>query len=201
MIQPIVCDDENLRRLWATDATVVEIGAAIGASRTWVSDCARKLGLPPRAVNTGSLPVAKIEHAYVALQLSAEEIRNRLLPQFPTLSETTIKRVLKNRGVKMRPGKLRGSDAYVTECVRLFRAGWRHRDIAARLGLTTSQVGHRCRRILGAGPRGKCVKIDPRRVLSLHRQGQTLRQIASELGVSSQSVYYHVAKARRSGGL
>ena len=37
------------------------------------------------------------------------------------------------------------------ECVRLFRAGWFRRGIAAKLGLTISQVRRRIEDVLGPG--------------------------------------------------
>jgi hypothetical protein len=36
-------------------------------------------------------------------------------------------------------------------------------------------------------------------VRRLHRKGLTARQIAAELGISTQAVYAHLAKLRRSG--
>ncbi len=197
VIPRLHCDDALLRKLWATDATVTEIGQRIGASRTWVSMRAKKLGLPARACSTGALPAAKIEHAYVTLGMTAEEIRDQLRAQFPTIAATTVRRVLRHRGITIRPGKVRTADAYVVECVRLRRAGWEHAAIAAKLGLTVSQVGHRCRRILGAGKRGARSKIDVATARHLRGRGMSWRAVAAELGVSVQGLWYAMrAQAR-----
>lgn len=191
-IPALHCDESKLRALWATDATCTEIGKAIGASRTWVSARAKKLGLPRRSVSTGALPAAKIAHAYVELGMTAEEIRDQLRAQFPTLAATTVRRVLEQRGIAIRKGIRRGHDAYLAECVRLYRSGMFHREIAAKLGLTVSQVGHRCRRILGSGKHGgPRPRIDIEKAMKMRAQGFTTKQVAEQFGVTRQAIHYH----------
>lgn len=138
-------DEAEFRRLWAEDVPVREIAQRFGAKHgQWASTRARKMGLPAREIPNHRLPRAAICAMYHECGSSV-----RIAKHFG-VSHVTILKILKARGVQVG----RRADPLVAVCVRLFRAGLFHRQIAERTGLSEGQVGNRIRSVLGSGPRG-----------------------------------------------
>lgn len=190
-------DEGRLRELWLAGLPAYEIGPLLGCCAALVSRRARQIGLPARAINTGLLPQAKIAIAYQQ-GLSVRQIIEKLRPQFPTLVHTTVRRLLRARGVKLRA---RGGPAItrVEECVRLIRAGFECAQAAQRLGLSASQVRYRVRKTIGPRPTGRRSRMPVRVVVSRVLAGETCRQVARDYGCTAQAVDWHVRKhkARR----
>ncbi|MGB3935170.1 MAG: hypothetical protein WBL29_05590 [Burkholderiales bacterium] len=188
-------DEPLLRALWLADANVAEIAQALGCSDSHVSHVAHRLGLPRRACCTGNLPQRAIVVAYQQ-GASLSRIVASLRPRFPTLADTTIKNLLRRRGIALRP---RGSPRVeVTECVRLARAGLDCPTIARRLGLTPRQVEYRAKLVLGGlGGRGRKPWLPVRLIVSRAAAGETCVAIARDLGCSVSAVSLHVRAARK----
>lgn len=145
MHKPIVFDEAEFRRLWAEGVPVKEIARRFGAKyATWASSRASKMGLPSREIPSYRLPRAAICAMYHECR-SSVQIAKRL-----GVSHVSILKVLRANGVQVG----RRVDPLVAVCVRLFRSGLFHRQIAERTGLSLGQVGYRIRSVLGAGPRG-----------------------------------------------
>lgn len=185
-MNPITFDVEEFRRLWASGATCAEIGRHFGFGYNWASDQAKKLGLPRRATKRGALPVYAIRVAYANGKTSAE-IADELRAKFPTLSPTTIRRLIRKAGDKTRPGRVR-SNLNPAECVRLLRAGWTRDQIAARFKSTNSRVAYAIRRVLGAGPRGGGTRVNVSEIRFLRAQGLTQREVARRVGCHRATV-------------
>lgn len=137
---------ELLRRLYLEGVPVVDIAARLGGCCTFqnVSNRAKRLGLPPRQRDTGKMPQRAMVEAYRA-GTSSEQIAARL-----DVPGSTVRKVLRANGVQLR-GRHEMAKNLRAECVRLFRAGWFRREIAAKLGLTISQVRRRIEDVLGPG--------------------------------------------------
>ena len=148
MIPRMQLDEDLLRRLWLADVTTTKIARQLGCSQSTASKRAQQIGLPRRAVQTGTLPQALIVGLYVDDKRTTEEIG----AQFG-VSHTTIRRVLRARGVTLRRAVKRCPDLKA-ECVRLYRGGMTMKEIAPALGLTEAQVHHRLAKVLGVGSHG-----------------------------------------------
>ena len=137
---------ELLRRLYLEGVPVVDIAARLGGCCTFqnVSNRAKRLGLPPRQRDTGTMPQRAMVDAYKA-GMSSEAIAEKI-----GANGSTVRKVLRANGVKLRDRHERTVDRRA-ECVRLFRMGWFRREIAAKLGLSISQVRDRIRSVLGDG--------------------------------------------------
>ena len=193
-LPPIPPNDDLLRQLWATDLHLCEIGKQLGASKTWVSDRARRIGLPARQTKTRDLPAKLIVAAYEQ-GWRIERIRLALLPKFPLVGGTTIRRVLKAHKVKLRPaGKV--VPGLHTECVRLVRAGKSCREAGRILGLKERQVAERARSILGPRRRGSWTlpKFDVKEAMAMRSRGVMVKEIAARFNVTSAAISYHWRK-------
>jgi DNA-binding CsgD family transcriptional regulator len=189
-------DEARFRELWGSGATLVQMAAEFGATRSWVSLHAGRLGLPKRATNVGQLPGRAIEIAYREGK-TLREIRKALLPVLPTVSERTIAAALRARGVQIRPRTVSPHLVDEASVVRMWRDGLYDGQIAKRLGVHRQVV----QRILYArlGPRkaGRRPGIDVRRMWSLLRQGLSHAAVAQQLGCSAGAVNHHVQRAKR----
>lgn len=134
---------ELLRRLYLEGVPVVDIAAQLGnCTFQNVSRWARKLGLPPRQRDTGTLPQRRMVEAYSS-GMSSDEIGRRM-----GVCPSTVRIILRANGVQLR-GRYDLVDDRRGECVRLYRLGWFRREIAAKLGMTISQVRRRIVSVLG----------------------------------------------------
>lgn len=169
-------------------APLRDMAALAGCCRQQISRRAHAVGLPRRLIEQGSLPAAWIEAQYRDGR-TTQEIRDMLVPKFPTLSRSTVATVLRMRGVQMRPAAPRAPHT-PAECVRLLRSGLTRRQIAAKLGLSSAQVNYRIAKILGRCQHGghKEVSFDHGEIEQLRRQGLSHRQIARAVGCSRQTV-------------
>lgn len=188
-------DEARLRQLWADGVTTAAIGAEFGVTKNCVSERARRIGLRRRNIAPGSLPATAIEAAYREGK-TLEEIKDELRPLFPTLSRSTINRLLRSRGVSIRPATVRTADNRA-QCVRLFRAGVPRAEIARRLGMTLKNVQRRIRQVLGPGRKGMVSRFDRSEVLALQRAGLSQREIGERIGCSAANVW---AILNRRGG-
>ncbi len=138
-------DNALLRELWPTGESLASLGARWGVSYNAVFLRARKLGLPPRAISTGARPQTAMVRAYEE-GLSGPEIAKRL-----GMNKGVVQKILRRRGVKMRPRGGRLGNTKLAECVHLRRRyGLTYAQIAERTGLTPRQVWLRLRPVLGA---------------------------------------------------
>jgi len=149
-----------LRDLYLSGMKLADIAARVGCTASNVSDRAKRMGLPPRQRSTGDLPQKAIVAAYRS-GMSSERIAAKVGGD-----GSVIRNVLRANGVVLRGRHdlvidLRG------ECVRLFRAGWFCREIAAHLGITTFMVRKRVNMVLGKGTKGDGGR---RRSARFHRQ-------------------------------
>jgi hypothetical protein len=187
-------DEARFRELWAAGVGVLELGELFGCSGAAVSYRAQRLGLPSRTVSAGRLPQRAIVRAYES-GASIGRIAEGLRKQFPTLADSTVKRILHSLGVKVRS---RGSRRMqkVTECVRLVGAGVECAVAAKRLGLTRLQVARRARSVLGPLPGGRRPRLPVKAIVSRVRAGESQSSVARSLRCSQGTVAYHVARAR-----
>ena len=145
MARKIQVDPDRLRAEWESGAPLREIGARLGIQPALVSAKALAMGLPSRQISSGELPQAAICSLYASGE-SSPKIGKRF-----GVSHRQITRILKSRWVVVvRKKPLR----FLAECVRLYRAGLVHEEIAERLGLSMRQVGYRVRSVLGAAKPG-----------------------------------------------
>lgn len=193
MIPRLAIDEQRLRALWATDATTGEIARAIGCSDSLVSKRAIQLGLPRRALSTATLPQRDIVIAY-RQGASMGRIVEALRPRFPTLAVTTVRRILLQRGVKLRP-RIAPMDR-IAECVRLSRLGLEATDIGRRLGMSDQQVQKRLGRAGMRTGRGRRPRVPVRAIVSRALAGETYGAIAASFGCTASAVGIHVRKHR-----
>lgn len=195
--QRIPYDPEEFRQLWATDKSVWQIAAHFGAKRNWASKQAQLLGLPGRTLDSGSLPRTAIVNAYVVEGKTCDEIRDELRVKFPTLSHTTIRRALLDRGVKLRRACVR-QKCEAVDCVRMFRKGYSRKAIAIHFGVSLAVVSNKIRQLLGAGPRGKAksIRVDVATVERLRVEGLTFTEIGQRFGCSRETVSVLLRKQR-----
>ncbi len=192
----IVVDEARFRERWLAGATLVQMAAEFGGTRSWVSLHAQQRGLPKRATNTGALPGRAIEVAYQNGQ-SLRQIREALLPVLPTVSERTISAVLRARGVEVRPRTVSPHRLDELRVVRLSRAGLYDGQIASRLGVHRQVVQRILRARLGPRPQFRRSRLDLARMWSLLRQGLSHVAVAQQLGCSAGAVNHHVQRAKR----
>lgn len=140
----------TIRRMWSTH-TLSEIAAVTGISRSCVSvKGLTVLGLPRRQLGS------RMVNGTVAAALYAEGMSlQQIGRECGGVSHGTIARVLRQRGVKIRPTNTKVEDDPRTPAiVQLFKLGWRQREIADKFGMTEKEVGYRCRQVLGSRKRG-----------------------------------------------
>lgn len=191
MTRRVVYDVEEFRRLWESGIGVREIGRRYGVAHGWASAQAQKLGLPRRATKHADLPLYAMKVAYENGKTS-KEIADALNPKFPTLSPTTVRRLLRESGdVTMRKGMNR-SAPNAAECVRLFRSGLSRQEIAWRMRLTVERVSHAIRRVMGSGPRGGGVRVNVSEIRFLRAQGMSHQEIANRVGCHRMTVSRHL---------
>lgn len=189
--QKVIYDEAEFRRLWASGMPVVDIGKHFGVAHGWASAQAQKLGLPRRATKHRDLPIYAMKLAYENGKTSTE-IADELRPKFPTISGSTVRRLLRDAGdVAMRRGMKRGAPN-AAECVRLFRAGLSRPEIARRMRSTVERVSHAIRRVMGSGPRGGGVRVNVPEIRLLRSQGLSQIQIARKLGCHRATVSRHL---------
>jgi DNA-binding CsgD family transcriptional regulator len=147
---PSPIDEALLRELWPTGESLASLATRWGCSHNAVFLRARKLGLPPRAISTGARPQNAMVRAYEE-GMSTYDIAKQL-----GMSKVIVWKILRRRGVKLRPRGGRVSTTLQPECIKLRRRGLTYKQIGKRLGLTPRQVSLRLRLVLGA-PRKKAV--------------------------------------------
>lgn len=189
-------DEARFRELWGFGATLVAMAAEFGATRSWVSLHAGRLGLPKRATNVGQLPGRAIEIAYQEGK-TLREIRKELLPVLPTVSERTIAAALRARGVPIRPRNVSRHNIDEVAVVRLSRAGLYDGQIAKRFGVHRQVVQRILRARFGPRKASRRPAIDLRQMWSLLRQGLSHAAVAQQLGCSAGAVNHHVQRAKR----
>lgn len=192
----IIVDDSAFQSRWAEGLTLDAMAAEFGGTRSWVSLHAQRLGLPKRATNVGELPGSTIQAAY-ELGQSLRQIREALLPKWPTVSERTIGAALRARGVRVRPRMFSRHEIDEVAVVRLSRAGLTDREIAQRFGVHRQVVQRIARARLGQRPQRKRPQVDVRRLLALVAEGHTHVAVGQMLGCSAGCVNHHVQRSRR----
>lgn len=141
-------DLDKLREMREAGVHNYDIATHFNCSPAVVSRLALRLGCKRRTIDpTQNIPTRAIEALYHEGS-SLDEIAKKL-----GCSRDFISRLLKSRGVKVRPQVRRHPDL-VAECVRLRRLGMMFKDIATRLGLSYTQVRLRCKKVLGPGRHG-----------------------------------------------
>ena len=186
-------NEDEFRRQWAADIGVREIGEHFGRSRMWTCKHARRLGLTPRAIDATKVPWGKVRYAYTEQKLTVSEIVRGLRRDFPTIARATIRRYLQSIGVPLRKGR---GLARPDDVVRMRKLGLSYPEIGHCLGLTKTQVGHACRRLLGnSGRRGARPKVDAQRLIELRAAGMSLREIGAEVGLCHGTVAYHLGRS------
>ena len=186
-------DEAEFRRQYLADVGVREIGESFGRSRMWTVKHARRLGLPSRAIDATKVPWRKIRHAYTAHKLTVSEIVRGMRREFPTLARATVRRYLQSIGIPLRKGR---GLARPDDVVRMRKLGLSYPEIGHCLGLSKTQVGHACRRLLGnSGRRGARPKVDAARLIELRAAGMSLREIGAEVGLCHGTVAYHLGRS------
>lgn len=191
----ILIDEVRFRAMWAAGTSCRDIGAAFGGGGAWASRRALNMGLPRRTTNTGDLPGAAIERAYLE-GAAVRQIQAKLLPKFPNLGTTTLLDLLRSRKVPLRARSGSPDKFDVSAAVRMARAGLSTRVIAERLHVHRRRVMVVVRKVLGKRP--GCWfrrEFDHTRMWSMLRQGMTTTAIAKELGCTPQAIFYHRRKA------
>jgi DNA-binding CsgD family transcriptional regulator len=187
----VIYDHDEFRRLWASGMSVVDIGKHFGVKHAWASIQAQKLGLPRRATAHKKLPIYAMKVAYENGK-TGDEIAEELRSRFPTISGTTVRRILRASGdVSMRRGMKRGAPN-AAECARLYRAGLSRPEIARRMRSTVERVSHAIRRVMGSGPRGGGVRVDVSTIRLLRSQGLSQIEIARRVGCHRMTVSRHL---------
>jgi hypothetical protein len=190
-------DESKFRELWAAGERCRDIGAAFGASAAWASRRAMRMRLPRRTTNTGQLPGAAIERAYLEGQ-TVRQIHAQLAPKFPTLGTTTILDLLRSRKVPLRPRSISPDQFDVSAAVRMARAGLSTREIGKRLRANSRRVMIVVRKVMGKRPNGWFRReFDHARMWSLLRSGMRPAEVARAVGCTPQAIYWH----RRQAGM
>lgn len=190
-------DETRLRTMWLAGVPVLEMGRQLGVSKTFVSKRAHRIGLPRRIGTTATLPGNAIERAYVQHGMTADEIADQL-----GTNDTSIVRVLRSRGVQMRPAGVRclNMQAECVACVKLFRAGLSMQQVALRTGLSRNQTRHRIRKVLGPQFQGTPPEVPSEQLVAWRDAGMTLTAIAKRIGRCAETVRTRIARARRRAG-
>lgn len=193
MPKKVAYDVGEFRKMWESGVPVRDIGNHYRVGHNWPSAQAARLGLKRRQNKLVGLPIYAMQVAYEQGK-TASEITIELRSKFPTLSPTTVLKLLRRRGVAMKPSQRR-SQVVPAECVRLFRAGYSRAAIARMLKSNVRIVSHHIRRVMGAGKRGGGPKVNVPLILSLWREGIAHREIGKRVGCAHSVVQYHVRKA------
>lgn len=179
---------EAIGRMYAAGETLRTIADTVGCSMGGASAIARKrLGLPRRNIDQGLVPWRAIFAAYQSGK-SCKAIAEELRAGGVQISQDTVSKRLRRKGVKMRPAVRRMDVAQVAAVVRLTRQGLTHRQIGKILGLTRNQVDHRRRHALPPSRSSKPIDIDLAEVAKMRADGMLWREIAKRIGCSRACV-------------
>lgn len=186
-------DPARFRELWLADVTTEDIGRQFGASDSWASKTAQRLGLTARKTDTGAVPHHLLISLYRDQGLSLQATTKVARQRFPGLATMTVKRIL-SRYVQLRPRNWMRVDRR-RECVRLKQAGMTYVQIAEALGMTKEQVQRRLRLVLGPRPPGGAPRFNRAQIVSMRRAGHTQKAIAQTIGCATRTVQQYLYRA------
>jgi len=187
---PTPIDHAELVELWLEGVKLADLAARYKCSTQAIHRRAMKIGLPPRARSTGTLPQRAIVRAYLEGQ-TANEIGDAL-----GCSHSTILDVLRAQGVTIRRPVIRVPDLR-SECIRLWRAGLNDSQIGARLGLSNQQVSRRIRSLVGPRQKGIKARVSIEKVVAMKRRGMSFSEIGREIGCHRSCIARRLERAAR----
>ena len=184
----MVIDDNKLRELWAQGLTLAELSKVFGYSRSALSNRAHRLGCKRRCSDPTIMPNKAICQAYEQGQTS-EAIAKQL-----KVASSTIRRILKSRGIKMRkPGPPIDPEVQL-RCVRWARQGYRLTQIADMVGLPRSRVKNMVKPILGRMPSYpvSCAPIEE--LVACHKAGMNFCEMGRKYNRTGQTMQRRVSR-------
>ena len=189
---PTPIDHAELVKLWLEGVKLADLATRYGCSTQAIHRRAMKVGLPPRARSTGTLPQKAMVRAYLEGQ-TADEIGAAV-----GRTGSTVLDVLRAHGVTIRRAVIRVPNLR-RECIRLWRAGLNDSQIGNRLGLSSQQVSRRIRSLVGPRQKGIPARVPIEQVVAMKRRGLTLSEIGREIGCHRSCIARRLERAARKG--